>query len=339
MALRDIRYKLRQRTTAGGSVPTNAFYGEPFVNIFDGILYFSVYTGGSFVPASGQPTIFEVGSKLSSLNINNNFVVSSGGTITEYANVTNMAGKFLSGTPANGMVLADISDISGQSSYVQDGLNTYTGGTAALQTVNVSALTIDTLTVSGAAIINNTLTVTGDTYLQNILSGGTNLNAIFAPISVVGHNKTYIQNGLNTYTGGTVDLTTINISGLTIDNLDVSGTTVLGSSTTAGGSIVPSSGSTYNLGSPAAHWQNVYADNLTVTGITTNLTPTYIVYVAGDGSLTLSNHGMFDMSGAALTSAVATVNSTTNKFMSGAGLYFIPAANGTQVQFFSTAVA
>jgi len=227
VALKDIRYKLRKKISTGGSVPINAFYGEPFVNVFDGILYFSGYTGGSFIPAGGQPTVFEVGSKLTSLNINNNFIIGSGGTITEYAGVTNMAGQFLSGTTSAGMILANIADIS-----------------------------------SSAA---------GSDYnVQYNYGGEFSASSQFSYVA----------------SSSTLFVPSISASSLTIDNLNVLANTILGSATTAGGNIVPSVDGAYNLGSPSAYWQNVYAYNLAVSGITTNLTPSQIVYIASDGSLT-----------------------------------------------------
>lgn len=75
-------------------------------------------------------------------------------------------------------------------------------------------------------------TVTGDTYFsQNlsastIISGSTNLYDIF---QIIGSdlNKTYIQSGLNTYTAGTEDNPSVNISAATLDTLFVSGNTTL----------------------------------------------------------------------------------------------------------------
>src|ERR1035437_4716990 len=40
------------------------------------------------------------------------------------------------------------------STQVQNGTNTYTGGTSSLPTVNVSALTISTLSASGTSVFN-----------------------------------------------------------------------------------------------------------------------------------------------------------------------------------------
>ena len=77
----------------------------------------------------------------------------SGGTVTGGTNFTAglSASTFFSGS-------TDLYDIfasagSGDITRVQSGLNTYTGGTANLPTVNVSAATLDTLTVTGNTIL------------------------------------------------------------------------------------------------------------------------------------------------------------------------------------------
>ncbi len=77
-------------------------------------------------------------------------------------------------------------------------------------------------------------TVTGDTNFTTaltastgnfgiILSGGTDLYNIFALSGSVVGASNFIQSGLNTYTGGTSNSPTINVSGLTISNLSASG--------------------------------------------------------------------------------------------------------------------
>ena len=55
-----------------------------------------------------------------------------------------------------------------------------------------------------------------------LYSGSTDISDLFAPISSI-HNKTYVQNGINTFTGGTENNPTINVTGLSIDNISVSG--------------------------------------------------------------------------------------------------------------------
>jgi hypothetical protein len=124
------------------------------------------------------------------------------------------------------------------STRVQNGLNTYTGGTASLPTVNVSALTINNITASGTSIFTGGLsanTLSGGT----LFSGSTNLYSIFATIPDA-NDITRIQPGLNTYTGGTGNNPTVNISALTISNIVVSGDSnfsSLSASTISGGTF------------------------------------------------------------------------------------------------------
>ena len=59
----------------------------------------------------------------------------------------------------------------GTPTYVQNGLNTYTGGTSSLPTVNISAATLNNLTVSGATslgVVSATTIYSGATDLSNI---------------------------------------------------------------------------------------------------------------------------------------------------------------------------
>ena len=290
MAERNIRILVRKKTTSGNILPTvtnPAMIAEPFVNTYEGRMFFSGETSGVYEPVEGQTNVFEVGGNvgnlkvLSGINLNNLFVATgSTGQIITYEGQTDLSGYFLSGT-SNGFTLASISDIAGSSAgdagdvqfndgsggfiadgsfnynnttdtlnvvnfsaqtslsagviysgstnlydifattssldstRVQSGLNTYTGGTSNLPTVNVSALTIDNITVSGDASYNGISAST-------IYSGSTDLYSIFQTVGS-DENKTFVQNGLNTYTGGTSNLPTVNVSALTIDNITVSG--------------------------------------------------------------------------------------------------------------------
>jgi len=56
------------------------------------------------------------------------------------------------------------------------------------------------------------------------------------------------------------------------------------------------------------------------------------------GALTLTNHGSFAVSGAALKSKVDSINVGKGGFMSGAALYFVPIGGGQQVQVLSVDV-
>jgi hypothetical protein len=183
--IRDVRLLIRDRQVDGGAIPGSALMGEPFVNLYNGVLRFSGVTGGDF-ETSSQSGIFEVGSRLynqrieNRLNINDNFIISGGtGLISTYGGSSGAGidGKFLSGT-TSGFVLGDISDIVGVQTRVQPGVNIITGGTADNPTVNlVDSPSINNLTLSGTATGGNASFV--DMSATTIYSGGTDLYGIF----------------------------------------------------------------------------------------------------------------------------------------------------------------
>jgi len=185
MAIRQATILIRDRQVSGGALPSNALMGEPFVNLFDGVLKFSGVTGGGYEP-SDVASVFEVGSTLynsrinNRFNINDNFIISGGtGLISTYGGSSGAAldGRFLSGT-TSGFVLGNISDIQGVTTRVQPGVNTYTGGTPDFPTVNiVDSPSFEDVSFSGTA-------TGGDLFVDNlsggtIYSGGTDLYDIF----------------------------------------------------------------------------------------------------------------------------------------------------------------
>jgi len=196
MALRQATLLIRDRQVSGGALPANALMGEPFVNLYDGILKFSGVTGGSFEP-SDSPSIFEVGSVLynskitNRLNINNNFIISGGtGIISTYGGQSGsgLNGKFLSGT-TSGFVLGNISDIQGVTDItrVQPGSNITTGGTENNPIINLSdSIYINNLFFSGTSTGGNIYSnnLSGET----IYSGGTDLYDIFVKNISAGDN-------------------------------------------------------------------------------------------------------------------------------------------------------
>lgn len=140
----------------------------------------------------------------------------SGGTL--FSGSTNLYDIFSTGTPG------------GASTYVQNGTNTYTGGTLYAPTVNVSALTINTLVASGSSQLAE-VTATSLSAITfsagTINSGSTNLYSIFAPFGGGGGPTTYVQPGTNITTGGTATNPIINVvDSPSFDSLTASGTGV-----------------------------------------------------------------------------------------------------------------
>tara|TARA_R110000868_G_scaffold266610_1_gene525888 strand:+ start:1470 stop:2807 length:1338 start_codon:yes stop_codon:yes gene_type:complete len=67
---------------------------------------------------------------------------------------------------SSGNVFKGATGGSGSSTFVQNGLNTYTGGTSSLPTVNISSATLSSLTVTGNTILNglSANTISGTTF-------------------------------------------------------------------------------------------------------------------------------------------------------------------------------
>lgn len=232
--IRGARILIRDRQVNGGAIPSDALMGEPFVNLYNGILKFSGVTGGDYEPSS-QTGVFEVGSVLynsrisNRLSINGNFIISGDtGIISTYNGTTGsgLDGKFLSGT-TTGFVLGNISDIQGVKTRVQPGVNVYTGGTADLPTVNVvDSPSFNNVTFSGTATggVLNATSISGGT----IYSGSTDLYDIFLTSGDLsgttvsaGANVSVIQTGSD-YQVSVVDSPSF-------DNINFSGTAVGGS--------------------------------------------------------------------------------------------------------------
>ena len=51
------------------------------------------------------------------------------------------------------------------------------------------------------------------------------------------------------------------------------------------------------------------------------------------GDMTLTNHGVYDLSGAAIATAVGDINITAGEFISGARVFIVPAGNGQAAVF------
>lgn len=218
MTERQVRITLRDKQTAGGSIPGTALLGEPFVNLYDGVLKFSGVSGGDF-ETSNQTDVFEVGSALynqkitNRLSVNGNFVISGDtGLISTYNSTSGsgLVGKFLSGT-TGGFVLGDITDIQGVPTEVQPGSNITTGGTALNPIVNVVASpSFNNVNYSGTSIGGNSI-ASSVSATTSIYSAGTSLETIIYNIASSTENITHVQPGTNITTGGTASSPIINV--------------------------------------------------------------------------------------------------------------------------------
>lgn len=57
------------------------------------------------------------------------------------------------------------------------------------------------------------------------------------------------------------------------------------------------------------------------------------------GDLTLTHHGSYDISGAALFTTVNALNITPQQFISGARMFLVPTANGRQISVYKIVMA
>ena len=202
-----------------------------------------------FIPTSGS-------------SASGNFLPLSGGTLSGTTNFSNGALIQSGGTD-----LYDIFATSAGSSditRVQPGSNILTGGTDNFPTVNlVSTPSVNGFIASGSSsfqILSATTIYSGSTNINSLFadkihshsqyatlsganftgfiqSGGTDLYSIFSTTD--NNDITRVQSGLNTYTGGTNNLPSVNISAATLSYLSAS--------TLSGGTIYSGSTDLYSI--------------------------------------------------------------------------------------------
>jgi hypothetical protein len=262
MATRKTTHVLKNSDIVARPLPSSIEKGEPIVNLADGIMLLSGVTQSTSGwtqsgPSGLQPSFFEVGSNLYDLKLRNK--------ITAYSGLTNLSGKFLSGT-TTGFVLADISSItSGFDVFVTGGtannstkaytFTNNTGGTFSVIGLTDMTITGGTYSAGNAIFTNNTggtFTVTGFTTTDTFTTGLTYSN----------NNVTIKQNqgqpdlsvNINTMTGLTVtgSLIANTISATTYQNLPLD---------------IRVTGGTYSAGN--ALFTNNTGGTFTVTGFTT----------------------------------------------------------------------
>jgi len=272
MPIRNTTHILKNSDIIARPLPSTLLKGEAIVNTADGIMFFSgVTTSTSGWTQSGPstPTFFEVGSNLYDLKLRNK--------ITSYSGLTNLSGKFLSGT-TSGFELADISSIVGVDTYVTG--FTYSNNQVTLSqtfsgpTLSVLINTMTGLTVTGTETINN-LTVTG-TGLYNTAANGSNANEIVnygVLTSYTQTNDVYVTG--NTFTAATNN-TNNTSSGLLYHGTPLNGPyTLSGKDTyTTGGTYSNSSklislnkndGTTYTVDLTAIDVNDTYVTGGTIT--------------------------------------------------------------------------
>ena len=303
MAIRNTTHILKNSDIVNRPLPSSLYKGEAIVNTADGIMYFSgvtTSTSGWTQSNPSTPTFWEVGSNLYDLKIRNQ--------IKSYSGVTNLTGKFLSGT-TSGFELADISAISSVDTYV-------------------TGFTYDN---NNVFTIKQNLGQPDLTALINIMSGLTINGTLSATTGNIGTINTTTLNA----TGGTVttlNSTTINGGTVNVNNLAVTGTATYNQTATAANDIV-----NYSTLTAYSQTNDIYvtggtisytgpngsivlgrknASNVTLTGLT-DIYTTGGTYNAGTLTLNNNNNDSFNVTG--LTSSDTfvtgfTYSPTTNTF-------------------------
>jgi len=257
--------------------------------------------------------ISETYPRLLQITTGNTVLDGSGDTRSLYVNGNFSADTIYIGSADLNNIFAPIGAIgSGATTFIRNGLNTYTGGTSTSPTVNISAATLSYLSAT---------TISGGT----IYSGSTNLYDIFAGIGTIGGASTYVQPGLNIYTGGTSDAPTVNISAATLSYLSatsLSATTLFSGTTNLSTTII----SIANAAASAVDTA-VQAGSNIVTGGTASAPIISVVASPSLNALTLSGAGQF--AGVTSTGLSATTLSAGTLYSGGTNLYNIFATSGS----------
>ncbi len=166
---------------------SHSFISSGVRNSVSGI--YSSIIGGSGNTISGNHSSI-IGGQSLSLSLDNTVMVPD----LVIANLASNTGSYMLVSNVSGKVFKTVLPSSSGSggSSVNHGINTTTGGTNTFQSVNVTALTINTLVASGATTLNTLFA--SILSASTIMSGSTNLYDIF----VVNNSNVVTQSQLNT---------------------------------------------------------------------------------------------------------------------------------------------
>jgi hypothetical protein len=298
MAIRKTTHVLKNAQTSNKALPTSGILiGEPLVNLFNGILFFSGATNGNYTPfvdpsnVTSGGTYFEVGSNVYNLKIRNQ--------ITSYSGVDDLTGKYLKGT-ANGFVLDNITNIGSITGF------TYVPSTNVLTILQsngsnlsqtLSAFTNVTL-YGDNNTVNGSLTVTGNTSLQGVSATNINATNVYASNTItastlnIGTLGTY-----NTVATGANPSEIVNFSSLTgyVETIDTYVT---------GGTVTTSANNNSKTVTVGLTYKRSDGNNYTLT--TENTFVTGGTYASGTITLTRNDGGQVPISGLSSTDTFVT---------------------------------
>jgi len=220
------------QTISGTSVSATTYYSG------------STNLGSLFAPASVVATLVQPGSNIATGGTASRPIIHVIGspiftavTASSISGTSVSATTYFSGSTELGSLFAPASVVP---TYVQPGTNIVTGGTASRPIVHVLGSPIFTgvtaQSVSGTSISATTL-----------FSGSTELGTLFAPSSTV---ATYVQPGVNAYTGGTASRPIVGVIGSpvftgvtaqSISGTSISATTFFSGSAELGSLFAPAS--------------------------------------------------------------------------------------------------
>lgn len=245
MAIRRTTHVLKNTKTDNKPLPSSgATMGEPLVNLYNGILYFSGVTGGNYVQSNNNSGYFEVGSNLNNLKLRNKIIEYQGQT------GSTLEGKFLSGT-TNGFVLGSISAITGVDTFVTGFTYDSTNNSITIsQNEGKSGLTQYINSFSGLSI--------GDLTSGQVIYAGTTGRLKTDNIGEFSYNE-----GTNTLTIGSSP----NFGKLVVNNDLTKGASTFGQ----GGVIIGSGGSFGPSGGTAGFGDLTVHGNLIVFGTGTTI--------------------------------------------------------------------
>lgn len=336
---------------SGASVSATTIYSNNYLGLptdvnvtggtySNGIATFSNNTGGTF-NVSGFSTTQDTYVTGFTYNNSNKFTIanSTGGTFS--ATINSMTGLTVNGDAS----------ITGTTTYGTAIGTLIVATVGAITTLATTTLSTNTLTVNGNATVTGSTNVKGLTAttfsattanIGTILSGGTDLYSIFLTTND-GNDITRVQPGTNTFTAGTENNPTVNVTALTISTLIVSGNTNLQELIATNFSATTLSGGTIYSGSTPLE---TIITNLS-NGDITRVQPGTNISTGGtanfptinlDSSILLSSVSATTISGATIYGNGS--NLTGMPWVSGStGIYSIKTNNGTTISTGNYAVA
>jgi hypothetical protein len=308
--------------TVGGYRSVSKLYSGNQAPTISSLAYGTVLDGTPYY-AAGNETLY---------------ILSSGGN-TALDLTGNIEGNTISGVTINNLVSTNVSASFFTGSFVGDGTNLFNIPASGVTGLNLSRIASGAYTASisdiggfqvntdtsitGALNVDGSLVVTGSQYVDNVVSRtGNQINALHlnggtfnAPdveltsagdISLFAEGGTVNVTGSMRVTGDIIFSGSINLGDYTGDTINFNGE--------VSSSILPQTGSSFDLGSSGQTWNNVWAENAHFTNISLNsiafdgLTEGRVVTVGESGSLVDYSGFTFDGDNLYLSGALEVTN-------------------------------